>query len=341
MKKLITILLVLTICFSLFVSCNSDATEGIFSEIAASTGSSKVKIKAYLGTYNSKLYYLADDGIRALGTEDPIISNTSSMSLDYACLSGSALYTVDKNGRMFYYADIEDTSTSDFVCVSGTSEPGTFKGVLSGSLVAWDKDKVYKLSGSVANVEIEDTTEGTGILEINTSIESGSYALINATLKNGKTRLYVLDNGSKTIKTEGIDLPSAKFYTAFQVISASKCIVIGEDKKAYELTSSGLSSSEVFTLVNGFDSKGKASSFVYTKDSVSYMAVKTNGAFDIIKLSDYSVAKETGGFATELRTAEIKNICEAGTPGHFIAATSEGLLYEIDMTKTPTTATRL
>ena len=67
------ILIIITIIAALLVSCNIDATDGIYSEAAASTESTSVTTRNFLGQNSSGQYfYLTDEGVFKIGTENAL-----------------------------------------------------------------------------------------------------------------------------------------------------------------------------------------------------------------------------------------------------------------------------
>ena len=69
------ILIIITIIAALLVSCNIDATDGIYSEAAASTESTSVTTRGYLGQFDGAYYYLTDDGVFKIGQDSALFAD--------------------------------------------------------------------------------------------------------------------------------------------------------------------------------------------------------------------------------------------------------------------------
>ena len=112
-------------------SCNLDATDGIYSEIADSTESTNVTLKAYLGQYNSEYYYLTDEAVCKIGSSDAVFGSGNgsivrNASLDSAAGSFLVLRenTSTLQSSLSYYATAE----------SDSSELGQYNGLLTNGL---------------------------------------------------------------------------------------------------------------------------------------------------------------------------------------------------------------
>ena len=123
----VTLVTALALC-----SCNLDATDGIYSEIAASTESTNVTLKAYLGQYSSEYYYLTDDSVCKIdgnGNTSVLFSSTRTAIIRAASLSsdGSILVlkqNMDVNGTpkgsALYYNKLSGLSYANPVPIEGS-----------------------------------------------------------------------------------------------------------------------------------------------------------------------------------------------------------------------------
>jgi len=121
------ILIIITIIAALLVSCNIDATDGIYSEAAASTESTSVTTRNFLGQNKSGQYfYLTDEGVFKIGTENALFSSTETNVIRGASLcddKGSLLIlrqnSTPSDGAVISYHAFNGTSYDAAVDVAG------------------------------------------------------------------------------------------------------------------------------------------------------------------------------------------------------------------------------
>lgn len=331
MKKTLSIILALSLLLGLFVSCNIDATEGIYSQIASSTVSTTVRTCAYLGSISDSHYYLSDDGVYKIGSSDAIAKNSANSLIKAASLKGSELYVLrqeaDLSSRIEYYSSL----ASDPVQVTGF----TFSGLLVNGLAYNDKE-VYKLTSGSASPILSDST----IQKIHYIRETNEYTFVSAKTASGY-KFYVIKDGSLLFSTAG----DASIYAVFQPVTDASYILVkkGSTCDVFNLTSAGVDSEKYCSLYSTLPQaySTQSASFHYSDSTGDYVVVKCSNYFDRIKLGETDASKKvqsiSSDFALNLRTADIVNIKSTADPKVFIAATFESMLYKIDMTENKST----
>ncbi|MBP5757544.1 MAG: hypothetical protein J6W39_08210 [Spirochaetales bacterium] len=184
MRTKTTILSIAVILITALVlcSCNLDATDGIYSEIADSTESTSVTLKAYLGQYGTEYYYLTDEAVRKIGSSDAVFSSNSSSIIRAASLldpaTGKFLVlredTSTLKSSLSYYA----TPTSDAV------ELGQFNGLLTNGLF-FDSTKIYRCNDGVADPVVSDVS-------VQYYLTNGDYAFFSVKDTDGNYKFYVI-----------------------------------------------------------------------------------------------------------------------------------------------------
>ncbi|MCQ2411752.1 MAG: hypothetical protein MJ057_02240 [Sphaerochaetaceae bacterium] len=328
-RTAITILLA-ALCLCAFISCNIDATEGIYSEVASSTVNTDVNIKSYLGCYNDEHYYLSDEGIFKIGS-GARLENSGSSIIRSASLNGAT-------GEALVMTQKSDLSTVlEYYTAFGATPAqvtGTFKALLRNGLV-YDNSAIYTVSGTTATPVISDA-------KVLYALETGDYAFFSV-VKSDAIKYYVIKNDG-TVVVDGVD-GSSKTYIAFQPIADSGEFVIvsyNSSKatfEAFKLTSTGVESTVLFTMKSSlqYAYSTQAASFYYTNDGKEYIVIKASNYFDRYNITDKTIESISTGFATTLRTAGIVNIEATADPMVFVAGTYESMLYEIDMTNNKST----
>ena len=327
-KNILVFTLTALALLCLAVACNLDAADGIYSEVAASTESTDVVTRSFVGTYADKYYFLSDEGLFRLG-DGKIVANTEGKIIRSACLDASGnivLLTQDASTLTagLTYRAVSGTGYADPVVIDGT-----YRGLLTNG-IAWDDAKIYKVSGSTA-------TEKVAGVSVVYALESDGYAFFS--VKETATddyRFYVLDeNGDTVFQLLGDSTP----YVGFQPVGTSGVyMLISYDAshntfKGYRMTSGGGIEDEAwFTLnsTNQYAYSTQIPSFCYTKDAKDYIVLKCSSYFDRYNITDDEIESIDKGFATNLRTAEITNIKHISGL-IFVAGTKSSMLYEIDM----------
>ena len=166
-------------------SCNLDATDGIYSEIADSTESTSVTVKAYLGKFDSYYYYLTDSEICKIddnGNSSTLFSSSETSVIRAASLSsdGSLLIlrqNINADGSLL-------GSTLSYSAFNGTGydNPAQVEGSFNGLLVNglfFDSTGIYRYTGG-AKSQIETG----GNVSVQYFLVNGDYAFFCVTDAN-------------------------------------------------------------------------------------------------------------------------------------------------------------
>ena len=334
-KTTILSLVLILIAAIALCSCNLDATDGIYSEIADSTEGTSVTLKAYLGQYNNEYYYLTDKSVcRTAGNNQSktVFSSTETETVLGASLldseTGALLVLRRKNGpfkpSISYYA----TPQADAV------ELGQFNELLTNGLF-FDDSKIYRCNAGAAAAVVSD-------ISVQYYLVSGDYAFFSVKDSSSNTKFYVIkSDGSILFNIAG----SSMKYAGFQPLPGGTDFILlnYDDSKAKAnlyLLANG--DTEVTTSVYAklkssiqYPKSTQSASFSYTEDDKTYVVFKCNSYFDRVRIaddeSDRSVTPISTGFAVNLRTADITNILGTDTANVFIAGTVSSMLYRINM----------
>ena len=323
-------------------SCNLDATDGIYSEIADSTESTNVTLKAYLGQYNSEYYYLTDEAVCKIGSSDAVFGSANnsivrSASLDSAAGSFLVLRenTSTLKSSLSYYATAE----------SDASELGQYNGLLTNGLF-FDSTKIYRCNAGAAAAVVENVS-------VQYYLVTGEYAFFSVKDTDGNYKFYVIKADGTKLFDEGIT-GTSKTYVGFQPLpSGTDFILLNYDsskaKSNLYLLANGNTevTSEVYTTLKSsipYAYATQAPSFLYTEEDKTYIVFKCSSYFDKVRISDDEsdgeVTQISTGFAANLRTADITNILPTATANVFVAGTVSSMLYEINMTEDSSTQKR-
>lgn len=328
MKRTVITILVTAICLCLFISCNIDATDGIYSEIAASTISTNVNIKSYLGSFGGHYYYLSDQGIFRTNSETHVANTSSSIIRSASLTSTGELYVMSQKSDLSTQIDYYSALDASPKVVSGS-----FKGLLRNGL-AYDASNIYTLSDPDLNAPSQILSN----VSVRYSLENGDYAFFSVN-EGDAIKYYVIKN-DEPLPILGVEGTSSTF-CAFQPIADTREFVVvlyntsNATFEAYNLSSSGLASSALFTMKSSlhYAYSTQAASFYYEDGSNKYIVIKASNYFDRYNITDNTIESISTGFATNLRTADIVNINPTSNPKVFVAGTFESMLYEIDMTE--------
>ena len=319
-------------------SCNLDATDGIYSEIADSTESTSVTLKAYLGQYNSEYYYLTDEAVFKIGSSDAVFGSANnsivrSASLDSAAGSFLVLRenTSTLKSSLSYYATAE----------SDASELGQYNGLLTNGLF-FDGTKIYRCNAGAATAVVENVS-------VQYYLVTGEYAFFSVKDNDGNYKFYVIkSDGTKLF--DGIT-GTSKTYVGFQSLPSGKDFILlnydsSKAKSNLFLLAEGDTevTSEVYTTLKSsipYAYATQTPSFLYTEDEKTFIVFKCSSYFDKVRVSaddsDGEVTQISTGFAANLRTADVTNILSTDAANVFIAGTVGSMLYEINMNEDSST----
>ena len=336
----VTLIAAIALC-----SCNLDATDGIYSEIADSTPSTSVTVKAYLGQFNSEYYYLTDSEVCKInddGNSTVLFSSSETGIIRAASLAsdGSILILKQnvntdgtlKGSSLYYYA------YSGSAYADGVPVEGSFNGLLVNGLF-YDSTSIYRYAGGKSQIDTG------GNVSVQYSLVTGDYALISVTDASSNYKLYVIKASDGTKLFDGITGSADKTYIGFQPLpSGTDFVLLNYDRSKaksnlYVLEAGNTEvTSEVYTTLKSsipYAYGAQTVSFIYTEDEKTYIVFKCSSYFDKVRVSedetDGEVTQVSTGFASNLRTTDITNALETSTSGVFIVGTVDSMLYELDM----------
>ena len=324
------IFIIITIVAALLISCNIDATDGIYSEAAASTESTSVTTRSYLGQYNSAYYYLTDDGIFKIGQENALFAddpeNTDAPIIRAASMNqtdGSLLILWQnkkpEDGAVIKYYAFDGTKYADPVVVEGT-----FTNLLANGLY-YNSTGIFKYGGADSLVA--------DIKAVMYTLISGDYAFFCIKDSSDYYKYYVID-ASGAVKVNGIGSDTVyNTFIGFQAISDSDFVLLNYKNsnsklEAYKMSATEIAADPYVTLKSSvpYAFSTQAMSFIYN-DEIYF---KCTSYFEKIK-TDNETEQINTGFAANLRTAEITNILPTADDGIFVAGTKSSMLYRIDL----------
>ena len=345
-------IIIIAIIAALLVSCNIDATDGIYSEAAASTESTAVTIRSYLGQdTRGAYYYLTDEGIFLIDyatkqtktlflSEDGKIIRAASL-LDDGSLLILRQYSDPKDGARISYHKYDNGVYADAILIEGN-----YNGLLLNGLF-------YKSNGTDKNIyRYPGTgTAATALIEDNTSIKdiramvNGDNAFFQIEDASGAYKVYVFTSDGTEKTAEGgignANLANPTYCGGFQAIDDSTYAILYRQPSSsklnvYTMTATAVSEDPAVTVDY---SNNESPSFLF--DGCVY--VKDANSFKKINIAEKTSEQITTGFASNLRTAEITNILPAKDEngaviaGVFIAGTKASMLYKIDMNENTST----
>ena len=340
------ILIIITIIAALLVSCNIDATDGIYSEAAASTESTSVTTRNFLGQNSSGQYfYLTDEGVFKIGTENALFSSTETKVIRGASLcddAGSLLIlrqnSTPSDGAVISYHAFNGTSYDAAVDVEGK-----FNGILTNGLyynnAVYDGETITK-NGGIYKYGSADSLVA-DIKSIMYTLVSGDHAFFCVKDTSDNYKFYVI-NADGSIEVNGIGASeSLTTYIGFQAIDASNFVLLqykssNSKLEVYKMSATEIAADPYVTLQSSvpYEYSAQAMSFIY-KDEIYF---KCTSYFEKIKTDDTTTTEQINtGFAANLRTAEITDILPAldtdgnVRDGYFVAGTKSSMLYLIDL----------
>lgn len=339
-KSTITALALILITAIVLCSCNLDATDGIYSEIADSTESTNVTVKSYLGQYSGEYYYLTDEAVFKIGSPDPIFQGTSTSVVRGASLIDPATgaFLVLRQNRETLHAELSYYATPQTDAV----ELGSFNGLLANGLF-YDSSKIYRCNAGAATEIVTDVS-------VQYALTTGDYSFFSVKDAENNYKFYVI-KADGTVLFSGIT-GTSKTYIGFQpLLSGTDFILLNYDsskaKTNLYLLANGDTevTSTVYTTLKSsipYAYSTQTPSFIYTNaESETYIVFKCSSYFDKVRVSDTeeerTVTQISTGFAANLRTADVTNILATDTDGVFIAGTVDSMLYEINMNEDTST----
>ena len=339
-KSTILALALILITAIVFCSCNLDATDGIYSEIADSTESTNVTVKSYLGQYSGEYYYLTDEAVFKIGSSDPIFKGTDTSIVRGASLIDTAAgaFLVLRENRETLQAELSYYANPE----AEAAVLGSFNGLLANGLF-YDSTKIYRCNAGAAEAVVSDVS-------VQYSLTTGDYSFFSVRDAESNYKFYVI-KADGTVVFNGIT-GTSKTYVGFQPLPGETDFLLlnydsSKAKSNLYLLESGDSevTTDVYTTLKSsipYAYSTQAASFIYTDaESNTYIVFKCSSYFDKVKISaeesERTVTQISTGFAANLRTAEITNILDTDTAGVFIAGTVDSMLYEINVNEDTST----
>jgi len=324
MKKtslLLMAILLLTIIFA--CSCNVDAQEGIFSEIASSVQDSGTQVKAYLGTADSYHYIQTDVGISKIDSSSSttLIKSTADQQINQACLVDSNIYVLTSStGTVGSNKVVKYSLTGE----KETNEIKNVKWLTVNGAYYIDSTKTLGYVGSSTTV-----TLGSAVLQC---LESEGYIFLSLEDK------YVVYDVATLTEQLSVSIPSSLTSTniiGYQVLTSSTTpsfLIVDANGYIYTLTSSAITKVEE---IESTLASGNINSFYYNQDGIDYVVFKANSYFErlTINSSEYDIdTYSVTGYSTTLRSSLVSNIVPSSNTGKFIIATWKNSVWEIDPT---------
>lgn len=324
------ILIIVTIIAALLVSCNIDATDGIYSEAAASTESTSVTTRSYLGQYNGAYFYLTDDGVFKIGQDSALFSDDPE-DKDAQIIRSASLNQTDGSLLILWQnKKPEDGAVVKHYTFNGTSYDapvdveGKFTNLLTNGL--------YYNNTGIFTYDDPNTSLVDNIKSVMYSLISEEYAFFCILDTSDNYKYYVIDASSGTVEAE-ISTDTKLTYIGFQAISDSEFVLLyyrtkNSKLEAYKMSTTEIAADPYVTLKSSvpYASSTQAMSFIYNSE----IYFKCTSYFEKIK-TDNETEQINTGFAANLRTAEITNILPTTDDGIFIAGTKSSMLYKIDL----------
>lgn len=337
MKKALIITLAIVLFSAVMVACNIDATLGIYSEVAQSTPSTDVVLREYLGYYDSKYFYLSDDGVYTLssGTTTKIIASDDNQRVVGAFMeSGTKLYVLveskdkDKMGEttLKYSTDAGKNFTNLTTGIMGMLSNG----------FCWNNHNIYYMEDGGL---YEFTTEACDSIVILTSLssntETGNYAFfsVNEIDEDAKTttnRFYILTYGQNAPE-KSIEGDST-YYCGFQSVNSDFYLLYKDTSKnlsyVYKLNGDKI---EQYVKLNFNLKFSKTQNATFYDPGYGKLVVKCSTYFDEVTLGDSpSVESVKNRYASNICTADITNF-KLLSGGVYVVGTVNSMLYTIDM----------
>lgn len=348
MKKIILISLITTLCLITFISCNSDAINGIYRDIAESQPNTDVTMISYLGHTSEPdtYYYLADDGVYSYsnGVTKAIRTSDSEKSVRgaYLDVSGKKLYVSltpkGTSGKTeIQYCDLGNDQ-QDFKTFDKINDP--INGLLSNGF-CWTSNKIYRLSEQLGEAEtIQEKYEITEALGSESTSDQYAYFLAKEKVDNkytGNNRIYVYKAGTEGKPTKVIDVETKdSTYCGFQYIGKDesdkeKFLLFSQNGNTDLITDKDDSDSKEDSILLGVSLPNSTNNASFYDESSKKAIIMCANSF--IEISTESAIKKeqtkTNGYAQDISNAEITNIIKQDDG--YIAGTTNGLLYKISV----------
>lgn len=340
MKKAIIITLAIVIFSAFMVACNIDATLGIYSEVAQSTPSTDVVLRSYLGYYNSKYYYLSDDGVYSL---EPGVATTKLIASDENRRVVSAF--MEDAYKLYVLVESKSKETLGETTIRYSEDAGAnfsdlaagigLKGMLSNGF-CWDDSRIYYMQGgALTEFNTNESVSNEILSAFSSASETGEeYAFFSVNEKEpGGTanRFYVLKYG-ESVPVKNLEGDST-YYCGFQSIGAADFYLLYKDTSknisyVYKLADEG---PEEYVKLNFNLKFSKTQNATFYDAGYNKLVVKCSTYFDEITLgSDPGVESVKNRYASNICTADITNfkLREGQT---YIVGTVNSMLYSIDM----------
>ncbi|MBO6000332.1 MAG: hypothetical protein J6P81_00940 [Spirochaetales bacterium] len=339
MKKAIIITMAIVLFSALMVACNIDATLGIYSEVAQSTPSSDVVLSRYLGYYNSKYYYLSDDGVYSLetgvATTKLIASDENQRVVGAFMEDASKIYVLVESKEKDNLGETTIKYSNDSgKNYSDLAEGNGIKGMLSNGF-CWNDSRIYYMQGGELHEFNTNTSVKNEILsafssDSQTGDEYAFFSVNETELDGVVNRFYVLEYG-KSAPVKNIKGDST-YYCGFQNIGSDFYLLYKDTSKnlsyVYKLGDDG---PKEYVKLNFNLKFSKTQNATFYDAGYNKLVVKCSTYFDEVTLGDEpKVESVKNRYASNICTADITNfkLREGQT---YIVGTVNSMMYSIDM----------
>ncbi|WP_320121036.1 hypothetical protein [uncultured Sphaerochaeta sp.] len=354
-KKHILTSIALTLLLSfMLISCNADATAGLFRQISESKAPVGIVYKQIVGldtTAPKTLYYLTDEGLlKTDGTSSTkLVANAEENIITIAYLDGSTTiaYQVNKNANNGYKV----IKTTDVSGVAGTSyDFSAFENAKllpNGLVLTKDSSHVFEL------YDYDDTTAPTISIGTYTDYDLSSVVQLSGKEHDVTTPMLVsLVNESGNYKhvyvdgsaTELATSTSGMRFTAMSVANASLYLMELDDTEGiiYKANdaANAITASTTFTKIHETAENYAMHAFMYgyydsgtTQTKLITKPSGVNDALYVLSINStdaVSASDKTDGYGEYLDAAEIVDSYEKSV-NVLLVATLENGMYEIDI----------
>jgi hypothetical protein len=352
-KKHIIISITFSLILSfLLLSCNVDATAGLFRQISESKAPVGIVYKQIVGldsTDPNKLYYLTDEGLfKTDGTSSTkLVANAEDNIITTAALDGTTTiaYQVNTNANDGYKV----IKTIDVSGVAGTSynfSAFDYVQLLPNGLVLTedadtfalydytDKNTVVKTIGSHVGFDINSVVQVTG--KEHEAPSDTTPMLVSLVNESGNYKHFYIDGTGAATALDSATTDSLRFTSLAVDGSNIYVLAIESDENIglYKATSSIASFTNVYDTSKSFPMH----TFMYAKKvgtDLKLIAKPSgiNDALYVLSISStgaVSASDKTDGYGEYLNAAEIVDSYEKND-GTLLVATLENGMYSIDV----------
>lgn len=324
MKKSLFIFLSIILCACLFISCNLDATEGIFRQVVSSEPSSNINIISLIGLSadNNTVYFVAENGIysRTSGIDTLIRENTEAKQYKNGSLTGTtitALFVNPTGSNNNTSIEVIDTTNPETV-----NEPtsGKFVHVADGFIVEIVDDQLKVNSVALSTSFVANETKFLSICNQN-------HAYLLAMKINDEPLIQLFDGTSVKDITVAEDMPN--WFSSMAINEAGDILLLGSDGKLYTIATGTTTLVSKKTSYNAQAGGLNKQGFFY--DSKYYIPGDTAYASFVLNEDSVTIDAITTGFASGMAVSTVGLRVLDEVNGLVLIATYQNGLYTIDL----------